>query len=64
MKHNDQNMNTLIREGDLFIFDRGFRDAVKTLTSQYKLRVEMPTCNYYFNLWNLINIGLDLIKLI
>jgi hypothetical protein len=32
----------LFQEGDVILLDRGFRDAVATLETDYKLRVKMP----------------------
>ena len=39
----DQNgLRSLLREGDIALVDRGFRDSIKTLEDVYKLSPKMP----------------------
>jgi hypothetical protein len=39
---NDQNLRKLLKEGDIFVLDRGFRDALDDLKNKYKLETMMP----------------------
>ncbi len=35
----DKKLNTLLRKGDIFILDRGFRDCINDLENIYKFKV-------------------------
>jgi len=41
----NDDFKALIREGDIFLLDRGFRDCVKELSQKYQIQLQMPTCN-------------------
>ena len=38
----DLDLRNLLLEGDIFILDRGFRDALKLLKEKFKLETMMP----------------------
>ena len=44
----NSDLNSLLKPGDVFILDRGFRDCVKELTEKFQFSVHMPTCNTIF----------------
>lgn len=40
--NSDEQQSSLLRDGDVLIFERGFRDAISSLESDYKLQTKMP----------------------
>jgi hypothetical protein len=40
-----KHLEGLIQPGDIFVVDRGFRDAIEVLTVQHNLTVKSPECN-------------------
>jgi hypothetical protein len=40
---NDEKLTDLLSEGDYFILDRGFRDAIDLLNNMYKYKAIMPS---------------------
>ncbi len=41
----DKNLRELLKEDDVLIADRGFRDCRKSIKKEYKINVIIPTCN-------------------
>jgi hypothetical protein len=44
----DKNLRELLRESDILIADKGFRDCRKSIKSKYKIDVVIPTCKLFF----------------
>ena len=44
----DEDLRKLIKENDILIADRGFRDCRKTIKKNYRVDVIIPACNYIF----------------
>ncbi len=42
----DENLRELIKENDILIADRGFRDCTKNIKKEYKIDIIIPTCNF------------------
>ena len=42
----DENLGELIKENDILIADRGFRDCTKNIKREYKIDIIIPTCNF------------------
>ena len=41
----DEDLRKLIKENDILIADRGFRDCRKTIKKNYRVDVIIPACN-------------------
>ena len=44
----DEDLRKLIKENDILIADRGFRDCRKTIKKNYRVDVIIPAYNYIF----------------
>ena len=44
----DSDLRNLLKQDDILLLDRGFRDCVDELRDNYKLNPKMPYCKFYF----------------
>ncbi len=45
----DKDLRRLIKEGDILIAERGFRDCKNSIKKDYKMEMIIPTCKYKQN---------------